>query len=153
MVERIQGDAAYGTHLAAAVSIAREHRLGRLLTTAGQLLSACPALVCHADAAAVLEAANEHLAADDYENLAIVRAHLAWTPPASRSAHRVQLLSEEARAFADKSQSPSARAALNDARLYFSGGPDSLEQAERIAQEIEYECVKHPELATHARCS
>ncbi|HTU61243.1 MAG TPA: AAA family ATPase, partial [Polyangiales bacterium] len=61
MVERVLGDPAYRANLAAAVSIAREHRLGRLLTFAGQLLSLSPDVVAHADAVEVLEAANETL--------------------------------------------------------------------------------------------
>ncbi|HET8937869.1 MAG TPA: AAA family ATPase [Polyangiales bacterium] len=151
MVERVAGDPNYRAHLATATSIAREHRLGRLLTAAGQLLSVSPDLVAHAEASSVLEAADATLDADDYENLAIVRAHMAWTPPNCHSARRVMQLIDQAQAFAEKTTSASARAAVDDARLYFSAGPDSLERAEEIALHIERACVLHPEIASQAR--
>lgn|GEM_PF-1251884 len=151
MVERIQGDAAYSSHVTTAVAIAREHRLGRLLATAGQLLSVSPGVASPAEAGAVLQAANELLASDDFENLAIVRAQLAWATPASRSARCVERLCEEARDFADRSRSSTARAALNDTLLYFSGGPDSFERAEQISLDIERQCAEQPDIATHVR--
>jgi DNA-binding winged helix-turn-helix (wHTH) protein len=151
LVERVQGNPAYGEHMATAVAIAREHRLGRLLTFAGQLLSVSPDLVAHAGAAAVLEAAIEALDADDYENLAIVHAHLAWTPPNFHSAQRVDALLTQAELFANKASSATARAAVDEAQLFFRGGPDTLDQAEQIAQRIEEACVLHPETATQAR--
>lgn len=151
MVERVAGDPAYTMHLATATSIAREHRLGRLLTSAGQLLSLSPDLIAHAEASSVLEAANATLDSDDYESLAIVRAHMAWTPPNCHSARRVNQLIEEAQSFADKTESARARAAVDDARLYFSAGPDSIERAEEIALHIERACALHPEIASQAR--
>jgi hypothetical protein len=151
MVERVLGDPAYRANLAAAVSIAREHRLGRLLTFAGQLLSLSPDVVAHAEAAEVLEAANETLEPDDCENLAIVRAHLAWTPPNSHSKRRVDELTRQAQALAHKSGSANARAAVDDTLLFFRAGPDTFESAEQIAHQIERAYAHEPELTSHAR--
>jgi DNA-binding winged helix-turn-helix (wHTH) protein len=151
MVERIQGDPVYSAHLASAIAIAREHRLGRLLTMAGQLLSLGPDLVAHAEAASVLDAASEALPAHDYEHLAIVRAHQAWTPPNNSSARRVAELLAEAQALAAKSGAVPAQAAVNDALLYFSAGPETLHEAESIAERIELECELQLEIASQAR--
>jgi DNA-binding winged helix-turn-helix (wHTH) protein len=151
MVERVLGDPAYRANLAAAVSIAREHRLGRLLTFAGQLLSLSPDVVAHAEAVEVLEAANETLEPDDYENLAIVRAHLAWTAPNSHSKRRVDELTRQAQELAHKSGSANARAAVDDTLLFFRAGPDTFEKAEQIAHEIERASAQEPELTSHAR--
>jgi hypothetical protein len=150
-VERIQGDPLYAGHLASAVSIAREHRLGRVLTFAGQLLSVSPDLVAHAEAASVLAAAAEALDSTDCEHLAIVHAHLAWTPPNCHSARRVNELITRAQALAQQSSSANALAAVKDALLYFNAGPDTLAQAEGIAHQIEGACDLQPQLASQAR--
>lgn len=151
MVERILGEPSYKSHLIMAVSLAREHRLGSLLTLAGQLLSPSPGLVAHAEAAHVLEAAREIVDPKDHKNQAIVCAHLAWTPPSCHSAREVKRLVDEAIACAELTDSPGARAAVKDARLFFSAGPDTLEQAEAIAREIDHDCITHPETAVQTR--
>jgi hypothetical protein len=151
-VERLQADPAAVAHLASAVAIAREHRLGRLLTHAGQLLSWGPDLVAHDDEArSVLEAASEALDADDCENLAIVHATLAWTAPNHQSARRVAELLSQARAFAERTDSAHARAAVDDAMLFFSAGPDTWQEAAALADQIERTCARNPEVASPAR--
>ncbi|HET8937423.1 MAG TPA: winged helix-turn-helix domain-containing protein [Polyangiales bacterium] len=149
LVERVQGNPAYRTHLTTAISIAHQHRLGRLLTLAGQLLSVSPDLVTGDDAVSVLEAANEALATDDYEHRAIVLAHLAAAPPNCHSARRVDGLMSQAREYATKSSSANARAAVDDALLYFGAGPDSLGQAEEIADAVEHSGLVWRALTCH----
>ncbi|MET0387019.1 MAG: AAA family ATPase [Polyangiales bacterium] len=145
MVERILGDPAYRAHLSQAVSLAREHRLGDMLTHAVHVLCPSPGLVAHAEAGPVLEAACEILAPDDYKNLAIVHAHLAWTPPHCHSARRVEQLLERAQHFSEQVDSPVARAAIRDARMFFSAGPRTADTSEAIAREIELECDARPD--------
>jgi DNA-binding winged helix-turn-helix (wHTH) protein len=74
MVERVLGDPAHDAHLAAAVSIAREHRLARLLTIANPLLGV-PSVATIPDTIDGEEAA--YSSDNGYESLEIMRAHLA----------------------------------------------------------------------------
>jgi DNA-binding winged helix-turn-helix (wHTH) protein len=151
IVERVLGDPAYVEHLQLAVSLARQHRFGRLLMVAGQMLSPAPGLLARSDASSVLTAAAEVLEPDDHRSRAIVLAHLAWTPPSSHSARRVTPLLAEAEALAIKSQDPEAIATVRDAQLFFSGGPDTQERAEVIAREIERDLIAHPDTAPQSR--
>lgn len=151
MVERVLGDPTYRTNLASALSIAREHRLGRLLTFAGQLLSVSPDVVSPPEVADALLAANETLDPDDHEHLAIVRAHLAWHSPCCHSQRRVDELLQQAEALAERSGSARARGVVDETLLYFRAGPDSYEQAQQIAARIDQSTKLEPELSSHAR--
>jgi DNA-binding winged helix-turn-helix (wHTH) protein len=151
MVERALADPAYVEHLKQGLLLAREHRFGPLLTTAGRLLSPSPGLLSRADAASVLEAAAEILPASDISRRAIVLAHLAWTPPNSLSARRVNALLGEAESLAERANDAEASNAVRDARLFFRAGPESHSQAEALADEIDRELKSRPETTRSAR--
>ena len=151
LCERVLGTPGYGEHLRRGVSLARQHRLGEMLATAGQLLSPGPGLLQRADAHDVLSAALEALPEDDARNRAMVLVHLSWTPPNCMSATRVQSLLSQAEAQLALTQSPDAHAKLRDARLFFQAGPATQAQAEITAQEIEEDLRARPEVARSAR--
>ncbi|MET0388203.1 MAG: AAA family ATPase [Polyangiales bacterium] len=151
MVERALAEGSYVEHLQKGVALAREHRLGPLLSVAGQMLSPAPGLLTRPDASSVLEAAIDVLPPDDKTRRAIVLSHLAWTPPNCLSASKVRSLLREAEQLANESGAPEARAALRDAKLYFSAGPSSLTTAEAIADEIERELKQNPATARSTR--
>jgi eukaryotic-like serine/threonine-protein kinase len=151
MVERALADPAYVEHLKQGLLLAREHRFGPLLTTAGRLLSPSPGLLSRADAASVLEAAAEILPASDISRRAIVLAHLAWTPPNSLSARRVNALLGEAESLAERANNAEASNAVRDARLFFRAGPELHSQAEALADEIDRELKSRPETTRSAR--
>jgi tetratricopeptide (TPR) repeat protein len=146
MVERALGEPKYRAHLEQAVQLAREHKLGSLLTAAGRMLSLAPGLLVQGDALSVLEAARDVLPASDTKRRAIVLAHLAWTPPNCRSARAVEALLREAESLAEASNDLTARAAVRDAKLFFSGGPATQAAADALVGEIEREIQSHPEL-------
>jgi DNA-binding winged helix-turn-helix (wHTH) protein len=151
MVERVLADPAYVAHLKQGLALARKHRFGLLLTTAGRLLSPGPGLLSRADACSVLETAAEILPKSDRARRAIVLAHLTWTPPNSLSARKVDALLGEAEALAAQANDVEAGVVVRDAQLFFRAGPDSHAAAEALADEIDRELKSRPETVRSAR--
>jgi tetratricopeptide (TPR) repeat protein len=151
LCERVLGTPGYGEHLRRGVSLARQHRLGTMLASAGQLLSPGPGLLPRVDANEVLSAALEALPEDDARNRTMVLCHLSWTPPNCMSAQRVQSLLSQAEAQLERSHSADAHAKLRDAQLFFQAGPSTQGLAEVTAREIEEDLRARPEVARSAR--
>jgi len=151
LCERVLGTPGYSDHLKRGVALARQHRLGTMLATAGQLLSPGPGLLARPEASEVLEAALEALPEDDARTRAMVLSHLSWTPPNCMSAERVQSIMSRAEEQLARTSSLDAHAKLRDAQLFFAAGPATQHEAEAVAVAIEEDLRARPELARSAR--
>ena len=151
LVERAMGHPETKEHLHLGVRLAREHKLGPLLTIAGQLLSPAPGLVARAEAVEVLEAALEALPDDATEQRALALTLLSWTPPNCMSQRRVQQLLTQAEQLLAGSEARDALAALRDAHLFFLAGPATQAEAEAVAQAIEQDLRANNELTRSTR--
>jgi DNA-binding winged helix-turn-helix (wHTH) protein len=151
IAERMLGEPEYVEHMQRCVALAKKHRFGSLLTAAGRMLSPSPGLMGQPEAAEVLEAAAEMLPPEDSTRRAVVLAHLAWSPPNCHSARRVTELLREASELATRSQDLDALATVRDARLFFEAGPDQVDAAQLLADEIDHQLKQYPQTATSAR--
>lgn len=134
--ERMLGDDRHFDHLRQAVAVARKHRFGSVLAAAGRLMNPAPGIDAISDACSVLEAAVEAIPKEDTRLRAIVLAYLAWTPPHSLNARKVEELLATADRLARESNSAEAITMVLRGMLFFSAAPSAQEKARAIADEI-----------------
>ena len=110
-------------HMRKAVGLAREHKLGELLSLAGQAMARSPGIVMIADARDALEDALSILPETDHEQRARVLAHLSWCAPYCFDREQAESLVARALSHAEAADTRGALVAALRAQVHVGGGP------------------------------